>query len=176
LSNTIIANRYATALFDAVGEGTDADPIRAELKALSDVLGGEEITSLLGNPRITEADKGAVLAGVADLVGVSEKTANLLKLMLANGRAGLMGLVADAFTKLADDAAGRVAVTVTSATELSAEAQASVNGRLTEVLGGKSDISHRTDSNILGGLVIQIGSTLFDNSIRHHLTQLRQGL
>jgi F-type H+-transporting ATPase subunit delta len=176
LSNTIIANRYAAALFEAVEGGEAADKIRTELNTLAEVLSEDQLVSLVANPRVTEADKNSVLDGVAEAVGVSDKTQNLLKLLLANGRVSIMGGVAEAFAKLADQAAGRLVVTVTSATDLSAEAKAGVDSRLTEVLGGKADISHRVDADILGGLVIQVGSTIFDNSIRHHLTQLRQGL
>ncbi|MBI5137769.1 MAG: ATP synthase F1 subunit delta [Nitrospirae bacterium] len=176
MSDTIIANRYAAALFEAVGGADAADRVRAELSSLAGAVADDSLSRLVANPRVPAADKAQVLTAVGERLGASVKVMNLLRLLLANGRVALLGRVAIAFARLADEAQGRVAVTVTSATPLEGAAKTRVDARVTAILGGKADIRHRVDPAILGGLVVQIGSKVFDNSIRHHLAQLRQAL
>ncbi len=176
MSDAIIANRYAAALFETVGDGQDADRIRTELNAFSEALTNEELSRLVANPRVSDADKGAVLAGVGELLSASDKTMNLVRLLVSNGRVGMMEEIGKAFGRLVDRANGRLSVTVTSAVSLSDETRSQVDARLTETLGGKADIQHQVNADLLGGLVIQVGSKVFDNSIRHHLAQLRQAL
>lgn len=176
MSDSIIANRYAAALFEAAGGADAADRVRAELFSLAKAAAADDLAKLVANPRVPAADKVAVLTALGERLEVTEKTMNLLKLLLANGRVKLLGKVAEAFARLADAALGRVAVTVTSASALKGAAKTKVDKQLTQILGGKADIQHKVDPAILGGLVVQVGSKVFDNSIRHHLAQLRQAL
>ncbi len=176
MSDAIIANRYAAALFETVGGGQDADRVRTELTAFSEALANEDLGHLVANPRVSDADKVAVLTGVGELLSASDHTMNLVRLLVSNGRMGMVAGIGKAFGQLVDRANGRLNVTVTSAVALSDDTRSQVDTRLTDALGGKADIQHQVNTDLLGGLVIQVGSKVFDNSIRHHLAQLRQAL
>ena len=175
LSDT--AKRYATALFETV-RGDDAlqDRLRADLAGLSAVGAEAAFRRFVANPRITPEDKARVLDQVAGRLAAAEPTRRLLALLAANDRAGLIGAVADAFGRLVDAARGREAVTVTAAFDLPADLKGRVETRLRALLGAGTLIRHRSDPGALGGLVVQIGSKVFDYSIRHHLARLRQAI
>jgi F-type H+-transporting ATPase subunit delta len=172
-----IATRYATALFDAVS-GAEAveDRVRADLAALSAVAREEAFRRFVDNPRIVPADKAGVLDTLAARQGAAEPTRRLLAVLAENERAGLLPGIAQAYGRLVDAARGREAVTVTAAFELPADLKADVERRLRALLGARTEIRHRTDAGALGGLVVRIGSKVFDHSIRNRLAQLRQAI
>jgi F-type H+-transporting ATPase subunit delta len=172
-----IATRYATALFDAVS-GAEAveDRVRADLAALSAVAREEAFRRFVDNPRIGPADKAGVLDTLAARQGVADPTRRLLAVLAENERAGLLPGIAEAYGRLVDAARGREAVTVTAAFELAGDLKAEVDRRLKALLGARTEIRHRADPGALGGLVVQIGSKVFDHSIKSRLAELRQAI
>ncbi|MDH5525861.1 MAG: ATP synthase F1 subunit delta [Nitrospirota bacterium] len=174
--SSTIAKRYAAALYEVVANPKAAKALRGELQQMAEALEVSELRSLLDNPRVTDDQKLSVLYAVADRAGLAEAGRNLLKVLVANGRATLLGRVATAFGEMVDASEGRLSVTVTAAIELPKAAATKVDTRIKEILGADADIEHRVDASVLGGLVVQVGSRLFDHSIRHQLAQLRQAL
>lgn len=176
MSDASIAKRYATALFEVVGDVSAAGGVRGELNDLAEILEQPGLRTLLENPRVTPEEKLGVLDAVASRAGASAFVANLLRVLVQNGRGGLLRQVAQEFGRLVDQAEGRVTVTITSAVPLSKNAEKTLSARIASLIGAKADIRHQVDADILGGLVVQIGSKIFDHSIRHQLAQLRHAL
>ncbi|MDH4229074.1 MAG: ATP synthase F1 subunit delta [Nitrospirota bacterium] len=178
MSDTTVTKRYATALHESVA-GSGAEAVRGlkeQLRQMAAALEVPDLRRLADNPRLTPEQKLGVLLAVGEKVGLSGPGQNLLKVLVHNGRGLLLGHVAEAFAELVDAAEGRLPVTVTSAVTLPGEAAASVDSRLREILGAEADIAHRVDAGIIGGLVVRIGSQVFDHSVRYQLARLRQTL
>jgi F-type H+-transporting ATPase subunit delta len=172
-----IATRYATALFEAVpGDEALQDRMRADLAALSAAAGEETFKRFVGNPRVAPEDKAKVLDRLAEQQGAAEPTRRLLVVVAGHERAGLLPGIALAYGRLVDAARGREAVTVTAAFALDADLKSKVETRLKRLLGERTEIRHRADPKALGGLVVQIGSKVFDHSIKSQLAQLRQAI
>lgn len=176
MTDTTIARRYASALFESIGDVASSEQVRGQLSTLAAATGQAEFRQFVENPRVPLEKKQAVLAALATKAGAEQKAANLIALLAENDRIGDLDAVAEAFGDLVDQAAGRVAVTVTAAITLPGEVMQKVDSKLTGILGGDADIRHTVDERIIGGLVIQIGSRIFDYSIRHQLARLRQTL
>ncbi len=176
MTDTTIARRYASALFESIGDATASEQVRGQLSTLADATGQAEFRRFVDNPRVPLEKKQAVLTALAAKAGATDKTANLLALLAQNDRIGHLDAVAEAFGDLVDQAVGRVTVTVTAAISLPGKVMQQVDGKLSEILGGDADICHKVDEAIIGGLVIQIGSKVFDYSIRYQLAKLRQTL
>lgn len=177
MSDTAIAKRYASALFEVVqGDEAAETRVRGEVSALAEVLAQPELARLVDNPRVSGADKAAILAEVARRTGAGEEASRLLKVLVANGRAGALGEIAGAYGRLVDAARGRQTVTVTASHPLPDAARDRVEQRLRALLGGATEIRHRVDPEALGGLVVQVGGKVFDYSVRNHLMQLRQAI
>jgi len=172
-----IATRYAAALFEAVpGDEALQDRVRADLAALALVAREEAFRRFVENPRIAPPDKARVLEGLAARQGAADPTRRLLAVLAENERGGLLAPIAKAYGRLVDAARGREAVTVTAAFELPGDLKTEVDRRLRALLGARTEIRHRADPATLGGLVVQIGSKVFDHSIKSHLAQLRQAI
>jgi len=176
LSDTTIARRYAAALFATVDGAEAAEGLRKGLDPMADAVQDVALRRLLDNPQVSREDKTRVLNAIGEHLGVSQSIRNLFAILVANQRTGQAKSIAREFGRMADEAAGRVQVTVTSATPLSAKARTQVDDRLAQAIGSGLDISHQVDAALLGGLVVQVGSKVFDNSIRHHLAQMHQAL
>lgn len=169
------ATRYAAALL-ATTRGDEAlqDRLRADLDALSAVAVEAPFRRFVENPRIEPEQKAEVLGALAERVGAADPTRRLLDLLAEGERLGAIAAIGEAFGRLVDAARGREAVTVTAAFALPKELKGEVETRLVRLLGAGTKIRHRADPGALGGLVVQIGSKVFDHSVRSHLAQLRQ--
>jgi len=177
LSDTVIATRYASALFDVVrGDAAARTQARADLAALAAALAEPGLAALVDNPRVSEADKAAVLDRLAERAGAGATVRRLLGVLAGHGRAALLGEIGAAYDRLADADEGRQHVTVTAAFPLPEAQKAAVERRLKALVGAKAEIRHRVDREALGGLVVQIGSKVFDYSIRNHLAHMRQAI
>jgi F-type H+-transporting ATPase subunit delta len=177
LSDTAIAMRYASALFDVVrGDAAARTRARAGLAALAGAVRDPALAALVDNPRVSEPDKAAVLDRLAERAGAGDPVRRLAGVLAGHGRAALLGEVEAAFGRLADADEGRHHVTVTTAFPLPETLKTTVEGRLKALVGARAEIRHRVDPEALGGLVVQIGSKVFDHSIRHHLAQMRQAI
>lgn len=172
-----IATRYAAALFEAVpGDEAVQDRVRADLTALSGAAREETFKRFVQNPRVTPEDKGQVLDRLAEQQGAAAPTRRLLAVVAEHERAELLPEIAEAYGRLVDAARGREAVTVTAAFDLPADLRSNVETRLRRLLGERTEIRHRADPAALGGLVVQIGSKVFDHSIKSRLAELRQAI
>jgi F-type H+-transporting ATPase subunit delta len=172
-----IATRYAAALFEAVpGDEALQDRLRDDLAALAGASREETFRRFVANPRVAPEDKAKVLDRLAEQHGAAEPTRRLLAVVAGHERAALLPGIAEAYGRMVDAARGREAVTVTAAFDLPAELKTDVDRRLKGLLGEGTEIRHRADPKALGGLVVQIGSKVFDHSIKNQLAQLRQAI
>jgi F-type H+-transporting ATPase subunit delta len=136
------------------------------------VLSDPDVARALTNPTIATEQRMAI---VSDLFDGSEAT-NLAKLLIESDRVRDVGAIADEFQRLADEAAGRVRATVTTAVELSSKDRDRVAEELSKRLGREIHLDVLVDPAILGGLKLQYGDRLVDASVATRLQQLRRRL
>jgi F-type H+-transporting ATPase subunit delta len=136
------------------------------------VLSDPDVARALTNPTIATEQRMAI---VSDLFDGSEAT-NLAKLLIESDRVRDVGAIADEFQRLADEAAGRVRATVTTAVELSSKDRDRVAEELSKRLGREIHLDVLVDPAILGGLKLQYGDRLVDASVDTRLQQLRRRL
>ena len=169
---TAAARRYAKAIFElADGEG-QLEAWGRRLAQVREVLSDPGVTHVLTNPTIATEQR---MAMVSDLFDAGEAT-NLAKLLIESDRVGDVEGIADEFERLADEAAGRVRATVTTAVELSSEDRDRVADELSRRLGKEIHLDVLVDPGILGGLKLQYGDRLVDASVATRLQQLRRRL
>jgi F-type H+-transporting ATPase subunit delta len=169
---TAAAKRYARAVFElAEGEG-QVEQWGRRLAQVSAVLSDPDVARALTNPTIATEQRMAI---VSDLFDGAEAT-NLAKLLIESDRVRSVGAIAEEFQRLADEAAGRVRATVTTAVELSAKDRDRVAEELSKRLGREIHLDVLVDPAILGGLKLQYGDRLVDASVATRLQQLRRRL
>jgi F-type H+-transporting ATPase subunit delta len=169
---TAAARRYAKAIFElADGEG-QLEAWGRRLAQMREVLSDPDVAHVLTNPTIDTEQR---MAMVLDLFDGGEAT-NLAKLLIESDRVRDVEGIAEEFDRLADESAGRVRATVTTAVELSPEDRDRVAGELSRRLGKEIHLDLLVDPGILGGLKLQYGDRLVDASVATRLQQLRRRL
>lgn len=174
-ATTGVAGRYASALFELADGSKSLDQVAQDLATFRKMVAeSTDLSRLIASPVIPRALQGKALLAVLDAAEVSSLTRNFVGTVAANGRARDLPAMAAAF--LAELAArrGETTATVTSAVPLSPAQLQQLSDALRSVLGSnKVSIDARVEPDILGGLVVKVGSRLFDSSVRSKLQRLQ---
>ena len=133
-----------------------------------------ELARLLASPVVGREAQGRALMAVLDAAGIKGLTRSFIGTVAANGRARELVAMATAFLAELASRRGETTVAVTSAVPLSPEQLQQLSDSLRSVLGSaKVSVDARVEPEILGGLVVKVGSRLFDSSIRSKLARLQ---
>ena len=175
LSN--VGSRYAKALFDLATEQRQVAAVEADLKSLKIALAeSKDLRVLVGSPAFAAADKARGLAAIATAAKFNATTRKFLGLLAANGRVAALASVITGYEALSAKARGAVSAQVTTAVPLSAAQAKGVAAALRQALGKDPEIATRVDPAILGGIKVQVGSRLFDASLKSKLDSLKFAL
>lgn len=168
-----LAGRYASALFDLASENGTVTPVESDLEVLASALTeSDDLAALTTNPELARDVQGKAMAAVAKKLKLSALTTNFLGVLAANRRLGKLPAIITAFKAIAAAQRGEVSATVTSAHPLSDDQLATLKTKLTAREGRTVMLSAAVDPDLLGGLVVTIGSTRIDASIRTRLKSL----
>lgn len=173
-----IARRYARALVSLGKDDGVIDQLGEDLNTFLSVmgLGDGMLKAALENPGISVGERKAVLEQVLERTQLHAYTANLLRVLMDNGRFVHLAGVASAYRDMADELANRVRATVTTARALDAGGVAEVQSALEGMTGKTVLIDFQVDAAILGGVVARVGDTVFDASVRARLAAMEKGL
>jgi len=177
LSLQTIARRYATALADVAIERREEREVQNELDQWASMIeANPQLKEVFANPTIVYDHKRKVLEDLISRTRVRETSASFLRVLLKNQRLSQLRDVAARYGQVLDERAGMVAATVTTARPIPEELQNALHESLTAATGRKVRLSFTTDEKIIGGVVAQIGSTIFDGSVQNQLERLAEGL
>jgi F-type H+-transporting ATPase subunit delta len=170
-----LARVYAEALLaSAAKQSLSAEDVAGELNDFVRALGKDaDVAAFLASPAVGKKAKAAVL-GPALKDHASDLLRGLVGVLAQNNRLDLLRSVAAAFGQLLDERSGRVRVKVTAAVALSDAQKAALTKNLTGILGDREPVLDvRIDPDLLGGLVVQVGDSVIDTSVRSRLQSLR---
>ncbi|MEK3888505.1 F0F1 ATP synthase subunit delta [Bacillus sp. FSL K6-3431] len=176
MSQNVIAERYALALFMLAKEQNLIEDLTVEMRTLKKVLTeNPSFLTLLSSPKLTLNEKKNVLQNVFS--SVSPTVENTLMLLLDAHRQNEITDVAEAYINLANEESGIADALVYSARPLSSEESHAVSASFAAKVGKRSlNIENIVDTNLLGGLKIRIGNRIFDGSLRGKLDRLERTL
>ncbi|HQS18474.1 F0F1 ATP synthase subunit delta [Reyranella sp.] len=174
-ATTGVAGRYASALFELADGSKSLDQVAQDLATFRKMVAeSTDLARLIASPVIPRALQGKALLAVLDAAGISGLTRNFVGTVAANGRARDLPAMAAAFLAELASRRGETTATVTSAVPLSPAQLQQLSDSLRSVLGSnKVSIDARVEPDILGGLVVKVGSRLFDSSVRSKLQRLQ---
>jgi len=173
----VIANRYARALADVVAARGDYRAVLEELQSFESAYReSAELRELFASPAVALPQKMKVLEAIGQRLGQSPVTLNCLRVLLTNYRMPLLEEAVQAFRQIAYERMGVVQVTISSASELSEEERESVAARFRELTGQQVELEFRTERRLLGGMLAQIGSTVYDGSVQGNLARIQEQL
>ncbi len=172
-----LQGRYAAALYDLANEGKAVAAVEKDLAALGSALTeSADLSALIRNPRLGREAAATAIGSVAKLLKVSPLTTKFLGVLAGNGRLAKLPQVVSAFAAIAASARGEVTAEVTSAHPLSAAQLKALEAKLKAREGQDVKVSASVDPDLLGGLVVKIGSRQIDSSIRTRLNSLANAM
>lgn len=172
-----LAGRYASALFDLASENGTVTAVESDLETLGRALNeSSDFAALTTNPKVGRKDAVMTLDALAKAMALSPLTANFLGVLAQNRRLGQLPSVIRAFRIIAAAQRGEVTAEVTSAHPLTDSQIETLRQKLTAREGRTVKLSTKTDPDLLGGLVVTLGSKRIDASIRTRLNTLAQAM
>ena len=168
-----IAAVYARSLFEVAQEQNTLDTVREQLGAFADALDDtRELQVFFFSPYFSTTEKQDGLdRAVSDADPI---LVNFLKLLIENHRMPVIFRVRRVFDDLWLQENTRLPVQVTSAVELDQTTVKQIGDRIAQQTGRKIELSASVEPEILGGIVVRVGNSILDASIRNRLEQLRK--
>jgi len=172
----VVSQRYARALIDAL-PSEHAEVGLKQLRQLGDILDAEaDARKLLMNPAVPPENRARFIEKLAVALGLEKAVRNLFALLVERRRLAILGEIAVAYQKLLDERTGIIRVRVTSTTPLGVSEQGQLRERLERSTGKRIIMELDEDPEIIGGLIVRIGSTVMDASLRQQLAGFGQRL
>ncbi|MDJ0978798.1 MAG: F0F1 ATP synthase subunit delta [Erythrobacter sp.] len=172
-----LAGRYASALFELASENGTVTAVETDLEKLDAAIAeSDALSNVTTNPQLSREEQGEGMAAVARHLDLSELTTNFLGVLAANRRLSALGDMIAAFKTIAAAQRGEVTAKVTSAHPLTDAQLSTLKDKLTAREGRTVMLSADVDPDLLGGLVVTIGSKRIDASIRTRLNSLAQAM
>lgn len=172
-----LQGRYASALFDLASENGTVSAVETDLEKVGQAIKeSADFAALIRNPQISREAAGKALEAIAGVLGLSDLTKNFLGVLAANRRLSALPEIIRAFAAIAAAQRGEATAEVTSAHALTDDQVEQLRQKLEVREGRKVKVRTSVDPDLLGGLVVTIGSKRIDSSIRTRLNSLAQAM
>lgn len=164
---------YAKALLGAGVKSGSVDQLVEELQSVTSVVGElPRMAAALESPRVASEAKVNLLEKAFGNK-VSKTVMNFLKVIAAKGRLDCLGAVSVAAARLNDEMAGRISGTLTTADPVTDDVVERVAQKISEQIGKTVRLERVVDSEIIGGMVVRVGDTVYDGSVVSQLNQVK---
>jgi len=168
-----IATVYARSLFEVADEHGKLDVVRDQLGAFADALSEtRELQVFFFSPYFSTAEKEDGLDKV--VTGADPVILNFLKLLIEKHRMPILFRVRAQYDAMWEDKNKLLPVSITSAVALDESIVKQLGDRIEEQTGRRVELSSQVEPDILGGIVVQVGNSVLDASVRNRLEQLRK--
>ena len=168
-----IASVYARSLFEVAQEQDKLDKVRDQLGEFADAMNeSRELQVLLFWPYFSTKEKSEGLSKAVS--GADETIVNFLELLIEKHRMPAIFRIRAEFDRLWEEENKLLPVQVTSAVELPKDTVKQIGDRIAEQTDRKVDLSSIVDPDILGGIIVRVGNSVLDASIRNRLENFRK--
>ena len=177
MKNTVLAKRYAKALF-AVGKEEGAfDGYNKALVEMAELFTGTpEVQDALTNPMYPLEARAKVMEHLISKMKAPQVMANFFNLLVQKKRADILPDIAEQFQVLVDADNNVSRGTVVTASDLSADLSKKVQATLEKITGKQVVLTAQVDPSIIGGIVAKVGDLVLDGSIKSQLAGLKESI
>ena len=175
-SNNLIAVKYAEALFNVAKKEGKQDVFLKDLEKIAVLLENNKLCAILFNPSISKDELVACLDEFHKKLAVDKNVGNFLLTVGRNSKLTLFGKMVEKFAKLCKNAKNILDVEIITARQMSDAANDNIISNLEERLKQKIIAKTTINKNILGGVVIKVGSKIIDLSVANQLKQIENNL
>ena len=173
-SGDLIADRYASALYDLAADSKSVDLVLVDLTLLQTMLNDhKDLHLVIKSPLIVSTDKLEILEKLLLNIKANKLTLTFLKVLEQNKRFSNLYSTISQFININAYNRGDVLTDITSAEELNDEQRKNIKEQLKNTLGKKLSLNFIVDKKIIGGLVVKVGSKMIDTSLANKINKLK---
>lgn len=177
MKNTIIARRYAKALFIVSKEEGSLDDYTRSLADFAQLYAeNPEVVDVLTNPVYPMDVRSKVMEHLVKATESSQVMSNFMNLLVHKKRAGILPDIAEQFNSLVDEDRNICQGTVISAMELTPDLQDKVQAMLEKITGKQVVLETQVDPAIIGGLIAKVGDLVLDGCLKTQLAGLKESI
>jgi F-type H+-transporting ATPase subunit delta len=173
-----VLGRYARAYAEVtVTHKLNPEKTVAEFQQMADVVNSSrELRNVLQNPAVSRGQKLNLLDSIIQHIGASKMLRNFLAVLIDHRRIGNIGDLLEQFKRELDRRMGIADAKVSSVRELSSAEKKSLEQQLAVLTGKVVRATYSQDAGLLGGVLVRVGSTIYDGSVQGRLQRMRQEL
>jgi len=169
------ANRYALALYELAKEKNELSKTEAEVKSMISLIkSNPEFNNLVTSPAVGKNDQINVLKKISERLNFSSTFKKFLGLVASKRRLFFLSNILNNFINLISLNKGELKAKLISSKELNQKEIEKIQNELSTSFGSKLNLNYINDPSLLGGFIVQIGSTMVDTSIKNKLKQYKQ--
>lgn len=170
-----IAQRYARALAEVVGPQGDFAKASKDIETFAEVYReSAELREAFESPAVKPVQKQGVLNALLTRLGTSPIAGNFLRVLVDHYRINILEEICVDFQTIANDSLGVAKMVVTSAVPLNESERDTLVERFHELTRRRVEIDYDVDTSLVGGVVAQIKSVIYDGSVRGTLLRMRE--
>jgi len=173
-SGDLISDRYGSALYDLASEKKCIDNILNDFDLVEKIMKeSSELRQVIKSPLVNSEVKLNILLKIFSGLNFNNLTKTFLKVLDNNKRISNLSSIIIQFKKINSEKRGDIAANVTSADELSEDEKNNITTQLKNTLGQKLSLNFDVDKDIIGGLIVKVGSKMIDTSIANKINKLK---
>ena len=171
---TGLAGRYATALFQLAEANASLDEVADDLKSLDGMIEiSDDLRRLVGSPTLSRAEQANAMAAVMERAGIGDLVRRFIGVVARNRRLFAVPAMIAEYQAMWAAHRGEETAQVISARELGDAQMSALVASLKKAMGVDVAVTARVDPDLLGGLVVQVGSRMVDSSLATKLQSMR---
>jgi F-type H+-transporting ATPase subunit delta len=173
-----VLGRYARAFAEvAVKHKLNAEKTVAELEQIAALItGSRELRNVMQNPAVSREQKLKLLDAIIQRMEATKLLRNFLAVLIDRRRIGNIAELVELFKQELDRRLGIAEARVTSVRELTPAEKKTLEKHLAEITGKTVRATYSEDASLLGGVLVRVGSTIYDGSVHGRLQRIRQEL
>ena len=173
-SGDLVSDRYASALYELAAEKKLVDSVLNDLSNLKNIMkDNKELSLVVKSPLISSSDKQNIIETLLKKINANELTNTFIKVIEKNKRFSNLASIITQFININSQKRGDVIADITSADELNDDQKNNITNQLKSILGDKLSLSFDVDKNIMGGLIVKVGSKMIDTSLANKINKLK---
>ena len=171
-SNTS-SKRYALALFELSDESKKLNVIEEQINAILRLItASKDFNDLIKDPTTNQEDLVKVITKISDNFNLDDLIKNFLIFLVNKRRFFYVEQIMKGFVEICSEKRGELKAELKSAKELSGDELNKITDELTKNFSSKIKLNYKHDKSLIGGLIVQVGSTMVDTSIKNKLQQI----
>ena len=174
-NNSEIGQRYAKALFELSAESKSLDKTEKDLLSVHSLIAkNNEIIMVIKSSSLSRENQASLMEKILKKMKVSPLTIKFIGTLAINGRLNIVNNIIDEFLKTLAHERGELTAEITTAVPISKEINKSIVKEISKLTKtNKIELDETIDKSLIGGLVLRMGSTMIDSSIKTKLSTLK---